>query len=136
MAIARLARMAEEDINQSAEQIVEPKPAEGIERRKNPRRVLRTTATVILNGTQTFQVRTIDISIGGMAIVAPANPKPGVTFTIRMTIPLGSKGTEAFEAKAKVMHSVYANAESGFKIGLSFIKLSESSAATVEKYLA
>ena len=127
--------MAEEDLNQSPEQNVELKSEEGSERRKSVRRVLRTTAVVILNESQTFEVRTVDVSINGMAIVAPANPKPGVVFYIRFKVPLKNKGYENFESKARVVHSIYSSSESGFKIGLNFIQLPQNFATLLEKFI-
>lgn len=127
--------MAEEDLTQQVEQKVEAQPEDGSERRKSVRRLLRTTATVILNESQTFEVRTIDVSLHGMAIVAPANPKVGVIFYIRLKVPSKAKGAENFEAKVKVVHSIYAGSESGFKIGLNFIKLKPEFASVIQKYI-
>lgn len=105
------------------------------ERRKFTRRALRVAATVTLSNAQTFQVRTLDIGLGGMAIVASANPKPGVTFNIRLSVPLGHEA-EAFEAKVRVVHSIFSSAESGFKIGLKFVQASQESIAVTTKYIA
>jgi c-di-GMP-binding flagellar brake protein YcgR len=127
--------MAEEDLTQQVEQKLEASPEAGSERRKSVRRILRTTATVILNESQTFEVRTIDISVHGMAIVAPANPQVGVVFYIRFKVPSKTKKAENFEAKVKVVHSIYAGSESGFKIGLYFIKLKPEFASVIQQYI-
>ena len=106
------------------------------DRRKTERKSLRTRATVILGQTQAFEVRTLDVSAGGMAIVAQANPPPGVVLGIRFMFPLKPSGYAPFEARARVVHSVFSSAESGFKVGLSFIDLPSDAAATIAKYLA
>jgi c-di-GMP-binding flagellar brake protein YcgR len=128
-------KMAEEDLTQNLEQNTAEQPEAGVERRKSARRVLRTSAIVILSDSQTFEVRTVDVSTTGLAIVAPANPKVGVTFYIRFKVPTKANGAENFEAKVRVVHSIYAGTESGFKIGLSFIQLAPSFAAVIQKYL-
>jgi len=106
------------------------------ERRKTERKSLRTSATVILGQAQAFEVRALDLSIGGMAIVAQANPKPGMVLAIRFMLPLKPVGYTLFEAQARVVHSVFSSAESGFKVGLSFIGLSAEASAAVRAYLA
>lgn len=105
------------------------------ERRKTERKSLRTRATVILGQTQAFEVRTLDLSMGGMAIVAQANPKPGMELVIRFMVPLKPVGYTAFEARARVVHSVFSSSESGFKVGLSFIGLSAAASSAVHGYL-
>jgi len=105
------------------------------ERRKTERKALRARATVILGQTQGFEVRTLDVSVGGMAIVAQANPPPGVVLSIRFMMPLKPSGYAPFEARARVVHSVFSSAESGFKVGLSFIDLPADAVAAVNRYL-
>lgn len=106
------------------------------ERRITERKTLRTRATIILGQTQAFEVRTLDMSVGGMGIVAQANPRPGTLMAIRFMLPLKPTGHVAFEAKAKVAHSVYSASEQGFKIGLSFIELSPEAAAAAARFVA
>lgn len=90
----------------------------------------------MLGQTHTFEVRTIDLSAGGMGIVASANPRPGTVLSIRFAVPLGSRGQAMFESKARVVHSVFSSAESGFKVGLSFVELPPTSAAVAIQYLS
>jgi c-di-GMP-binding flagellar brake protein YcgR len=105
------------------------------ERRRAERKVLRTKALVILGNAQPFEVRTLDLSATGMSIVASANPKPGTVLNIRLSIPVRTGGNTPFEAKARVVHSVFSSAESGFKIGLSFTELSAVAASAILKFL-
>lgn len=109
--------------------------APGFERRQHERRYLRTVATVVLGPVQTFEVRTVDISAGGMAVVAAANPQPGTTFTIRVPLSFPHEGVVVVETRAQVMHSVLASDEQGFKIGLRFVSLEAAAASTILRYL-
>ena len=106
------------------------------ERRTTERKTLRTRATIILGQTQAFEVRTLDMSLGGMGIVAQANPRPGTLMAIRFMLPLKPSGYFTFEAKAKVAHSVYSASEQGFKISLSFIDLAPEAAAAAQRFVA
>lgn len=103
-------------------------------RRRSDRKVLRTQAYVSLPGHPPFTVRTLDISSGGMAIVASANPKPGTSFTIQFTIPVKPKGGAPFTATAKVVHSVFSSGEDGFKVGLAFTNLDPPSASAILQF--
>lgn len=107
----------------------------GADRRITERRLLRTNATVILGASHAFTVRTIDVSTGGMGIVAQANPRPGTMLAIRFVLPLRPTGQMQFEAKARVVHSVFSSSEAGFKVGLSFVDLTPDAAAGVASFL-
>lgn len=105
------------------------------ERRVTERKPLRIRATVVLGQTQSFEVRTLDLSVGGMGIVAQANPRPGTHMGIRFMLPLKPGGYVPFEARAKVIHSVYSASEQGFKIGLVFLALNEGAAASLQRFV-
>ena len=109
-------------------------PEDGENRRKSERRILRTQAHADFPGYQPVAIRTLDISEGGMAIVAPLNFKPGTAFQIRFNVPVLSKGVLAFTASVKVMHSVFSSAEDGFKIGLAFTNVPPASASALTQY--
>ncbi len=95
----------------------------GAERREHTRRPLRTTTTLLLPGNQVFDVRALDISLGGMGIVAPVSPKSGTRFRIRTTLNLPDVGAVPFEANVEVTHSIYGAHEGGFKVGLRFVSV-------------
>lgn len=107
----------------------------GAERRIAPRRIIRTRATVVLSGKFTFEVRTLDISVGGMCIVAAANPTPGTPMQITCHIPVTGMGTVQIDAHAKVIHSVFSGDEEGFKIGLSFTELPAHCKEAINKFV-
>lgn len=96
-----------------------PAPAGGAERRVEERRSYRSTATAMAGG-QAFPVRTLDISRSGLCIVAAVNPPPGLRFRLRLRLDRQPQGPVTLETEVKVMHSVLASQESGFRIGLSF----------------
>ncbi|MFM9917016.1 MAG: PilZ domain-containing protein [Rhizobacter sp.] len=112
-----------------------PESSSIFNRRQHERRYLRGVATVVLSPKDSFEVRTLDISAGGMAIVAAANPRPGTTFSIQVSLPLRPKGFTAIEARVQVMHSILASDEQGFKVGLQFVSLDAPTAAAVIQYL-
>lgn len=107
----------------------------GIERRQHTRRVLRTTAHVLLPDNKRVEVRTFDISAGGLGIVAAINPKAGSTFNIRLNLVLTSTGSTTIEAPVEVTHSVFGSVEQGFKIGLRFLKLESSAISAIALFL-
>jgi c-di-GMP-binding flagellar brake protein YcgR len=102
---------------------VTEKQASGAERREHARRPLRAPTTVLLPGNQTFEARSLDISLGGMGIVAPASPKAGTRFRVRTTLQLPGVGPVPFEADVEVTHSIYGAHEGGFKVGLRFVSI-------------
>lgn len=110
-------------------------PIDHDNRRASQRYPLRTQAFVEIPGQPPFAVRTLDISSGGMAIVAAANPRRGTTFNIRLTIPVEPTGSVSFVTTAQVVHSVLSSAEDGFKVGLAFTKLEPASAEAIMQYI-
>lgn len=103
--------------------------------RRSDHSVLRVPAVVMMSGQQVFEVRTLDIAPRGMDIVAPANPRPGTTFTIKCTIPVRPKGRTTIEVQAKVVQSVFCSTENGFKIGLTFVDTPPTTASAILQYL-
>ncbi len=106
------------------------------DRRRAKRKILRTTAEISLGDTQSFTVRTLEISATGMGIVASANPKPGTVLRISFAIPAAGGAQVLFDSKACVVQSVFSTTESGFRVGLSFVELPAGSAAAAKQYVA
>jgi c-di-GMP-binding flagellar brake protein YcgR len=86
----------------------------GAERRVEERRPYRSTATVIAGGRE-FQIRTLDISLSGMCIVAAINPQPNLRFRLRMRLDRQPQGAVTLETDVQVVHSVLARQESGLR---------------------
>lgn len=108
--------------------------SKGSDQRKHDRRVYRTTARILFGPNQVVEVRTTDISMGGMGIVASANPKIGTTFTIHVLVPVKPEGVMPVEARVEVVHSVLASDEGAFKIGLEFKSLSAAAETALKRY--
>jgi hypothetical protein len=89
----------------------------------------------MLSTGQVFDVRTTDISVEGLGIVAAANPRNGTTFRIQVTLPMRPTGTTTFETTAKVVQSILAGEEDGFRIGLKFSGLTPEIEAAIRKYM-
>lgn len=106
-----------------------------IDKRLEDRRSLRVSATVMVSPTQSFEVRTMDISSGGMAICAAANPRTGTQFDISFQIPNKTQGSTPVQVRVRVAYSVLSRDQDGFKIGLQFVHLSPDSATTIGRYI-
>jgi c-di-GMP-binding flagellar brake protein YcgR len=104
-------------------------------RRVHERKLLRVAAQVIVPGRPEVEVRTWDISAGGIAVVAAVNPPVGLKFKLRVRLPVRPAGTAALESQVEVMHSVLIKSEGGFKVGLRFVDLSSTAAAAVMQFL-
>ena len=109
-------------------------PEVGDNRRKSERRILRIQAIAECPGHQPLAIRTLDISAGGMVIVAPLNLKPGSTFQIRLNLPVLPVDVVPFAASVKVMYSVFSSAEGGFKISVAFTYLHPASSSALTEY--
>lgn len=106
------------------------------EQRQHRRRVLQTLAQVCLPGQPPFEVRTTDVSLGGLGIVAGANPPPKLLVKVRLPLPQqGSSRTVAVEFEARVVHSVLSRRHGGFAIGLAFVRPSQALLQAVAGYL-
>jgi len=106
-----------------------------IDKRLEDRRSLRVSATVTVSPTQSFEVRTMDISSGGMAICAPANPRIGTQFDISFQIPANPSGFSQVQVRVRVAYSVLSRDQDGFKIGLQFVRLSPDAATAIGRYI-
>lgn len=110
-------------------------PSSGAERRQSKRRLLRTDALILFDQAHTLKVRTLDISVEGLAIVVTGNPSSGITFRIRFPIPTKTGGHTTIETQARVVHSIYSSAEDGFAVGLHFVGLPSDSTKAIREYV-
>lgn len=104
------------------------------DRRAVVRKPLHARAMVRVGG-RAFEVRTFDISTGGMGIYAEINPKIGVVIEIQCSLLTRSKGPVQVQTMAKVAHSVYSSDGRGFKVGLTFVDLDPPSAYAISLYM-
>ena len=107
----------------------------GQELRQHARRVLRTTAQLIVAGSPPFPVRTLDISAGGMAILATVQPPRGLNCTVLLSLPQTGREPVVVELPVTVAHSIFARGEEGVKVGLSFNGLAPDNAAVIQKFV-
>ncbi|MCA2999090.1 MAG: PilZ domain-containing protein [Rhodocyclaceae bacterium] len=110
-------------------------PVPGIEQRQHKRRYLHVTAHVALPDSQIVEVRTTDVSAGGLAIIGAMNPKIGETLFIRFSIPANSGERTPIQATVKVTHSIYGSAQQNFRIGLRFLKLEPEAVLSIAEYV-
>ncbi len=82
-----------------------------------------------------MDVRTLDISLGGMGVVAPVNLRSGITLTVQFTLPARSKGMTPVQARVQVTHSILGRDEGGFKIGLRFLGVDNNTTAAIREFL-
>lgn len=106
------------------------------EKRRQERRVLRSQALLLLPAGQTFPVQTLDISVGGVGVLAPANARTGARLAVRLTLPVRPSGQTTFDAAVTVAHSVLSRHEEGFKIGLQFLDLEPRAESAIRHYIA
>lgn len=90
---------------------------------------------VVVPGVPPVEVRTTDISIEGLGIVAAVNPRPGTGFTVQFMLPMQAMGAVPIEVNVKVANSVLAGSESGFKIGLKFVNPDAKTQAVLKQFL-
>ena len=101
------------------------------DRRKHSRRALRVPAKISLRGGQILDVRTFDISVGGLAIIAAAAPRPATAFRVAFALPREPKAEILIEAEAEVLHSFYSNAERAHIVGLRFTQVAPQAASAI-----
>jgi c-di-GMP-binding flagellar brake protein YcgR len=108
----------------------------GGERRHQERWPLRTTATLLLPGGRTVEVRTFDISTTGVGIIAPVSPKIGTRLSVRVPVPQRPKGMVPFEAPVEVAHVMLSSGEGGFKVGMRYITIDPDALELITRFVS
>lgn len=121
------------DLEHAVADIAQP-PA-GSEQRNHLRKMFRSAAQIRTPNGELLQVHTLDISVGGLSVVASVNPKPNTTYIVYFNIPIKPFGRITAEAQAMVVHSIFSSSESGFRIGLQFNKLSPEAYAAITQFV-
>jgi len=100
-------------------------------RRVHARKVLRSTATVTLPGAPPREMRTWDLGLDGMSLVAPRPISPGTRCTVALTLP-GDAVERSLTAK-----SVYSSlmGPEGFKVGMVFTALDPAAEAAIRAFV-
>lgn len=107
---------------------------DGANRRQSERKSLRSKALLQFSGRSGLEVRTLDVSASGMAIVAPSNLPSAAVCIVQLVLPL-KKGRFPLQVNARVVHSIFSGTESGFKVGLQFLGPSPNMAAALAQYI-
>lgn len=109
---------------------------EGAEKRATPRKFFKTHAAATYQGKQ-FTVLTVDVSMGGMAIVSQYNLVTNSTIALSFNISSIKEVGMLYpvEVSATIVHSMFSAAVDGFKVGLKFSGLNEKSVLALKQYL-
>lgn len=105
------------------------------ERRRHERKPLRASALLQLPDGAPLQVRTVDVSAGGLGVVSPVNINPRLPCMVRVNLPVNPSGQALLEAQATIAYCVLSGSESGFLIGLQFLNLPVASARAIALFL-
>ena len=71
---------------------------------------------------ESYELSALDISAGGLGIIAPFNLPSNISCKVEVVIPI-SKGKLSFEAPVEVKHSIYRREEDGFILGVRFTEI-------------
>ena len=108
----------------------------GDDRRSGERKTFRAPALLRLPDRQIIEVRTFDISVGGIGVVTPMNLRQDAICDIRVRPPLFVEGLEVLLARGRIAHSILSGKEKGFLIGLEFMGLHAAMADLIKQYVS
>jgi c-di-GMP-binding flagellar brake protein YcgR len=114
-------------------------PRDGDEsRRAHQRAILRAPAQLIVPRQPPIDVRTADVSAGGLAIITQFNPPKHATCSVIFTLPdrqHPGRGGLLVRAEAVVAHTTLSSSEGGFRVGLTFLSLTPEALAAIESFV-
>lgn len=102
---------------------MKPIPSGTPNRRAHERSALRIGVTLVFTNGFSSAARCLDISKGGMGVVAELSVPVGARLRVQARLPVAVGSPLPFEADAFVSNSVLAGAEGGFRLGLQFLEL-------------
>ncbi len=103
---------------------MKPIPTVATNRRAHDRFPLRTDVLLQLSDGRQARARSLDMGKGGMGIVTDINALVGTKLNLQLRLPVGTGGSELFQASAVVANVVLAGSDGGFRLGLQFLELS------------
>lgn len=109
------------------------------EQRAHDRRPWRTQVELLLPGRPPLAMRTTDISISGIGLLASANPPMGLRVGLRLALPnalSASAPPTVFELQAVVRHSVFSSRDNAYRIGMQFLQPSDKLLVAIGNLLA
>ena len=106
-----------------------------LEQRRADRKMLRTLAQLTLpNGVQ-LAVRTYDVGLDGICVVAPVNLKLKSGCEVVFRVPIAGRSSDAIHASASVAHTILSRRQDGFMLGLDFRGIQERDLALIRAYV-
>lgn len=106
-----------------------------VERRHHRRVAFNSNATLQTIGSTPIAVRTRNISVGGVGILASQPLTADTRCKIHVAIPDGNSDAIPIELLARVVSSDYNKIEGAFMLGFEFINLTASAAATIARFM-
>lgn len=103
------------------------------EKRRDPRRALRTLAMVQSPQHGSVKVETVDLSVGGLCIQSPVQMALGEMCTLYFILPIAGGERRNITAVAKVAYSRCSGMD-GFKTGFEFKQIDQTSKGTIIWY--
>ena len=110
--------------------------ATGFDRRTSERKAFRAPALLRLPDRQVLEVRTFDISLGGIGVVTPFNLKLDGVCDIRVRPPILTGGVDVLLARTRIAHSILSGKEKGFMIGLEFTEIDPGLTDLIKQYVS
>ena len=103
--------------------------------RAHERGLIASTTHLLLPGRRIVEARTLDLSAGGLRVVAPVNLPLSLVCGVRLAVPGIPTGAHTVMARVQVMNIVFSGKENGFVIGLRFTSLPRQALGAIEAYL-
>lgn len=107
----------------------------GSERRKFKRTLFRSHAELLVYNCSPVEVRTVDISGGGVGVVGPLNFPPGTRCEIHLHFRKIPFGMENIAVQAEIVHCVLSGKEQGFLMGLQFVDPAPATLNAIDRYI-
>ena len=106
-----------------------------VERRHHQRVAFSSSATLQAIRREPIPVRTRNISVGGISVLASHELAVDTACKIHVAIPARNGDVVAVELLARVVSSNFNRIEGGFMLGFQFVNLSASVAATIARFM-
>ena len=90
------------------------------ERRIAVRKRVRTRVRLSIAGSTAMEVWSLDLSIGGICVVADVNPATGTKCSLALGIPFKNGTSHKTQVQGSISYSSFSNADGGFKVGVQF----------------
>ncbi len=106
------------------------------EQRRNARWQLKTSAQLIVNNNQVVQVRTLDISAGGLSIITQSVLPMGTAVQINLMLPTWNGPLVPMSVRGTVVNSSLDGRNGGFRIGVQFTEIDPALRLEIEGRLS